>query len=87
MNVEEVQRRLCGKKGRLESSGKPDTWKLVRPVWGWGPGGQVPPAYTTRDMALASCTRYRIAVGEPAGREFIASRRRDGFGFAVDAEP
>ena len=20
----------------LESSGKPDAWKLARPVWGWG---------------------------------------------------
>ena len=23
---------------RLESSGKPDAWKLARPVWGWGRG-------------------------------------------------
>jgi len=22
----------------LESSGKPDAWKLARPVWGWGRG-------------------------------------------------
>ena len=23
---------------RIESSGKPDAWKLARPVWGWGRG-------------------------------------------------
>ena len=23
---------------RVESSGKPDAWKLARPVWGWGRG-------------------------------------------------
>ncbi len=22
-----------------ETSGKPDAWKLARPVWGWGRGG------------------------------------------------
>ena len=22
----------------VESSGKPDAWKLARPVWGWGRG-------------------------------------------------
>ena len=25
-----------------EKSGKPDAWKLARPVWGWG-GGETPP--------------------------------------------
>ena len=24
-------------------AGKPDTWKLVCPVWGWGGGGNPPP--------------------------------------------
>ena len=36
MNIDEVQRRLS--KLRVESSGKPDAWKLARPVWGWGRG-------------------------------------------------
>ena len=31
----------------LESSGKPDAWKLARPVWGWGRGAT--PRPTPRD--------------------------------------
>jgi len=36
---------------RTESSGKPDAWKLARPVWGWGRGET--PRPTPRSMALA----------------------------------
>ena len=32
---------------RVESSGKPDAWKLARPVWGWGRGET--PRPTPRD--------------------------------------
>jgi hypothetical protein len=32
---------------RRESSGKPDAWKLARPVWGWGRGET--PRPTPRD--------------------------------------
>ena len=32
---------------RVESSGKPDAWKLARPVWGWGRGAT--PRPTPRD--------------------------------------
>ena len=33
---------------RIESSGKPDAWKLARPVWGWGRGET--PRPTPRDF-------------------------------------
>jgi len=32
------QAQVCGRSKSLESSGKPDAWKLACPVWGWGRG-------------------------------------------------
>jgi len=32
------QAQVCEGNRSLESSGKPDAWKLARPVWGWGRG-------------------------------------------------
>ena len=34
---------------RVEPSGKPDAWKLARPVWGWGRGAT--PRPTPHDTA------------------------------------
>ena len=34
---------------RVEPSGKPDAWKLARPVWGWGRGET--PRPTPHDVA------------------------------------
>jgi hypothetical protein len=56
MNIEEVQRRLP-LEGRLESSGKPDAWKLARPVWGWGRGAnlKVTPRPTPHESGICGC--------------------------------
>ena len=60
---------------RVESSGKPDAWKLARPVWGWGrgetprPTPQVPEEdKRLNDQALLDGSRllsaYRTLKGE-----------------------
>jgi len=36
---------------RLELSGKPDAWKLARPVWGWG-RGEIPRPTPLVDFGL-----------------------------------
>ena len=48
---------------RTESSGKPDAWKLARPVWGWGRGDTprpTPHCYATRkfDTAKANFDKH-----------------------------
>ena len=50
MNIEEVQRRLTMS---TEPSGKPDAWKLARPVWGWGRGETPRPTPPSMALALA----------------------------------
>ena len=62
----------------LESSGKPDAWKLARPVWGWGRGETPRPTpqllavnvqsefdIRTRKLVpfLRSCTMKRLVFG------------------------
>ena len=40
----------------VESSGKPDAWKLARPVWGWGRGETprpTPHCYATKSFEQA----------------------------------
>ena len=53
----------------LESSGKPDAWKLARPVWGWGRGA------TPRPTPRADGTNPRFS---PACRVREANRWGNG---------
>src|SRR5208283_5409002 len=48
----------------LESSGKPDAWKLARPVWGWGRGATprpTPPAKVHDGTDWKSCRPLGIS--------------------------
>lgn len=52
---------------RIESSGKPDAWKLACPVWGWGRGET--PRPTPLDLAaLGKLSIKRASYVEPDGR-------------------
>ncbi|QDU30681.1 PD-(D/E)XK nuclease superfamily protein [Anatilimnocola aggregata] len=75
MNIDEVQRE--------ESSGKPDAWKLARPVWGWGRGEiprPTPPSRSrwsaeqveesTEQLLLYSELAADFAPGKPVRIEF-----------------
>ena len=53
-----VLKRFCSQ----ETSGKPDAWKLARPVWGWGRGGTprpTPRRILTRPVIRTSCSQSR----------------------------
>ena len=41
-----------------ESSGKPDAWKLARPVWGWGRGETPRPTPLAAGMMLHQFARW-----------------------------
>jgi len=47
----------------LESSGKPDAWKLARPVWGWGRGASprpTPPDTAACDFFTVPTVTFRV---------------------------
>ena len=54
---------------RLESSGKPDAWKLARPVWGWGRGA------TPRPTPHGTITAGLITDGTSG--QFVVSDNTD----------
>jgi hypothetical protein len=43
---------------RVEPSGKPDAWKLARPVWGWGRGEIPRPTPRHARGTLEGATRF-----------------------------
>ena len=43
---------------RVESSGKPDAWKLARPVWGWGRGAIPRPTPRHAAGTLEGATQF-----------------------------
>lgn len=53
----------------LESSGKPDAWKLARPVWGWGRGA------TPRPTPHGYVHTVKMASLFDEGRDTIDQRR------------
>jgi len=57
------QAQECEGSSGLESSGKPDAWKLARPVWGWGRGETprpTPPRNEPKGVktVLANCNAH-----------------------------
>jgi len=52
-----------------ESSGKPDAWKLARPVWGWGRGETPRPTPPEVDKKLSAYGEGLLGGGETE-REF-----------------
>lgn len=63
---------------REESSGKPDAWKLARPVWGWGRGEiprPTPPSRSkyTQDQVEESAAQL-LLYGELA-KDFAPNKR------------
>ena len=52
----------------VELSGKPDAWKLARPVWGWGRGGTPRPTPPTASLPPTPSPVQRAANAEREAR-------------------
>jgi len=51
---------------RVESSGKPDAWKLARPVWGWGRGA-IPRPTPRNDCDIGGSGTFSPWATPPGG--------------------
>jgi hypothetical protein len=59
------QAQVCERSKSVESSGKPDAWKLARPVWGWGRGVTPRPTPLVEESNLASQGYLEDDLGRP----------------------